>query len=115
MRFSASNAANAFAWAVLIGLVGVAFVLVMVLGPFGLILLGVLGLFVCTSSSLHEDTPTWGTAMFSARSTARSTPEQSAAMREEKAAYLSPLRFYRWCSVALIVAGAAGFVWQQLQ
>ena len=41
--------------------------------------------------------------------------EQRAAMFDEKRASLSPLRFYRWCGVVLIVAGAAGFTWQQLR
>jgi hypothetical protein len=40
MRPSASAAANATAWVILIGLICVAFVMVVVLGPFGLVLLG---------------------------------------------------------------------------
>jgi hypothetical protein len=41
--------------------------------------------------------------------------EQQAAAREEKAQALAPLRFYRWCGIALIVAGLAGFGWQLMQ
>jgi hypothetical protein len=114
MRFSTSTAANAIAWAVLVGLIGIAFVMVVVLGAFGLILLGLFTLFVCTSINLHEGTPTWGTEVFKARMTDGSSPEQRAAMLEEKDSFLSPLRFYRWCGVVLFVAGIAGVAWQQL-
>jgi hypothetical protein len=113
MRPSASAAANATAWVILIGLIGVAFVMVVVLGPFGLILLGLLTLFVCTSVQLRDETPTWGIEVFKARMASRFTPEQRAAMAEEKARSLAPLRFYRWCGVLLVVAGIAGFAWQQ--
>lgn len=58
MRIPASTIANATAWAVLICLIAVAFVVVVILGPFGLIVLGLLTLFVCTSVTLREDAPT---------------------------------------------------------
>jgi hypothetical protein len=115
MRVSTSTAANCTAWAILIGLIGVAFVLVIVLGPFGLILLGLLTLFICTSVQLREDTPTWGVEVFKARTASQVPPEQQAAMAEEKARSLAPLRFYRWCGVALLVTGIAGFAWQQVR
>jgi uncharacterized membrane protein YdcZ (DUF606 family) len=114
MRLSASTAANVFAWIVLIGLIAVAFVMVEILGPFGLVLLGLLTLFVCTQYHLNDDVPAWGTEVFRARMASRGSPEQRAAMREEKRVNMSPLRFYRWCGVVLLVAGVAGFVWQQL-
>jgi len=69
MRIFTRAVANATAWAVLIGLIGTAFVMVVVLGPFGLILLGLLTLFICTSVQLHEDTSTWGIEVFKARTT----------------------------------------------
>ncbi|MGD0108894.1 MAG: hypothetical protein ABSC06_33410 [Rhodopila sp.] len=114
MRFSASNVANAVAWGCIIGLIGVGFVIVTVLGPFGLILLGLFILFVCTSMTLREDAPTSGTKMFKARIASPISPEQRAAIHEEKHNLLLSLRFYRWCGIGLTVAGAAGFSWQQL-
>jgi hypothetical protein len=115
MRLTPSSAANAFAWAILIGLISVAFVLVVILGPFGLILLGLLTLFVCTSASLREDTPTWGTDILKARTASDTSPEQRAALREERDRNLAPMRYYRWYGVVLTVAGIAGFAWQQLR
>jgi uncharacterized membrane protein YdcZ (DUF606 family) len=114
MRLSAGIAANFFAWIVLIGLIAVAFVMVEILGPFGLVLLGLLTLFICTQYDLNDDVPAWGTEVFRARMARRGSPEQRAALREEKRENMSPLRFYRWCGVVLLVAGVAGFVWQQL-
>jgi hypothetical protein len=115
MRFSLGTAADVAAWVVLIGLIAVAFVMVVILGPFGLILLGLFTLFVCTSIDLGEDVPTWGTEVFKARMLSRGSPEQRAAMLEEKQQAIAPLRFYRWCGVVLTVAGIAGFAWQQLR
>ena len=115
MRLTPSTAANAFAWTILIGLISVAFVLVVILGPFGLILLGLLTLFVCTSASLREDTPTWGAELLKARTAADTSPEQRAARQEERDSNLAPLRYYRWYGVVLVVAGIAGFAWQRLQ
>jgi hypothetical protein len=115
MRFSGSTAANAAAWAVIIGLIGLACAMVVIIGPFGLILLGLFTLFVCTSINLREDAPTWGTDVFRARMTDYHSPEQRAAMLEEKRAFLSPLRFYGRCGIALVVAGILGFAWQQFR
>jgi hypothetical protein len=115
MRPSASAAANVVAWAILIGLIGIAFVMVVVLGPFGLILLGLLTLFICTSVQLREDIPVRSVEVFRARMEPPISPEQRAAMAEERRHLLVPLRFYRWCGVVLLVAGIAGFVWQQLR
>ncbi len=115
MRLSAGAAANAVVWAVLIGLISVTFVMVVILGPFGLILLGLLTLFVCTSVQLREDTPTWSTEVFKAQTVSPRSSEQRAAMAEERAGAIGPLRFYRWCGVVLLVAGVAGFVWQRMQ
>jgi hypothetical protein len=115
MRLTPSSAANAFAWAILIGLICVAFVMVVILGPFGLILLGLLTLFVCTSASLREDMPTWGTEISKTRTANDTSPEQRAARREERDRNLAPMQYYRWYGVVLIVAGIAGFTWQRLQ
>jgi uncharacterized membrane protein YdcZ (DUF606 family) len=115
MRFSAVLIANAVAWAVLVGLIAVAFVLVEVWGPFGLVVLGLAVLLVCTSLSLHDDIPTGGTEVFRTRMAAHGSPEQRAAMLDEKRSRLSPLNFYRWCGVVLIVAGMSGFIGQQLR
>jgi len=111
MRLSAKPTA----WVILIGLICVAFVIVVVLGPFGLVLLGLLTLFVCTSVQLRDDTPTWGIEVCKERTASHFTPEQQAAMADEKTRSLAPLRFYRWCGVVLVVAGIAGFAWQRLR
>jgi hypothetical protein len=114
MRTPASTIANATAWGVLICLIAAAFVVVVILGPFGLIVLGLLTLFVCTSVNLREDAPTWGTEVFRSRMAKHSSPEQRAAVEEARQLSLAPLRFYRWCGIILLVAGIAGFAWQQL-
>ena len=113
MRIPASTIANGTAWAVLICLIAVAFVMVVILGPFGLIVLGLLTLFVCTSVSLREDAPTSATEVFRSRMAKHSSPEQRAAVDEARRVSLAPLRFYRWCGIILLLAGVAGFAWQQ--
>jgi hypothetical protein len=112
---AAGSAANLLAAAVLIGLAGVAFGMVVYLGPFGLVLLGVVILFVCTSMSLRDETPIAGDAVFRARLDGPKSPEQRAALQAEKHALLSSLRLFRWCGVGLIAAGSAGFAWQLWQ
>jgi hypothetical protein len=113
MRIPANTIANGTAWAVLICLIAVAFVMVVILGPFGLIVLGLLTLFVCTSVSLREDAPTSATEVFRSRMAKHSSPEQRAAVDEARRVSLAPLRFYRWCGIILLLAGVAGFAWQQ--
>lgn len=115
MRLPLGTVGNVAAWAVIVVLACGAVLLVARLGPFGLILLGLLTLLVCTRIGLDQDTPTWGPQVFKARMTSNASPEQRAAAHEERQASLSPLRFYRWCGIILVVAGAAGFTWQQLQ
>jgi hypothetical protein len=115
MRPSAATLANAAASVVLFGLLCVAFVAVIILGPFGLILLGLLTLFVCTSVSLREDSPSWNIEVFRAQLRDHGSPEQRAARAAEKTQFLTSLVFYRWCGVVLLVAGIAGFTWQRLQ
>jgi hypothetical protein len=115
MRFSAGTVANAAAWAVIIGLVAVAFGFVAILGPFGLAVLGLLTLFICTQFQLHENTPTGGTEVFRAGMASHGSPEQRAAMLEDQRPALSALRLFRWCGIVLLVAGVAGFAWQQLR
>jgi hypothetical protein len=115
MRFSAGTFANAAAWAVLSVLIAVAFVTVNLLGPAGLVILGLFVLFICTAVNLYEDAPTWGTEVFKARIANHGSPERRTAMFDEKRASLSPIRFYCWCGVVLVVAGAAGFTWQQVR
>jgi hypothetical protein len=73
MRFSAITTANAIAWAVLIGLVAVAFVLVVIWGPLGLIVLGLFTLLVCTSFNTKAR-PTWGIEVFKARIDSHGSP-----------------------------------------
>lgn len=114
VRSSLLTAANAIAWLVIAGMIGVAFVLVVILGAFGLILLGLCTVFVCTSFNLRDDIPTYSEVVFRAQSEGRWSPEQKAAMFAEKERSLAPVRFYRWCGIILIIAGIAGFVWQQV-
>jgi hypothetical protein len=115
MGFSGRTAANAFAWAVIIGLIAVAFVMVLVVGPFGLVLLGLFTMFVCTSFKLRDDAPTWGPEVFKARMNDDSSPEERAARREEKRGDLSSVRFFNRCGIVLTVAGVLGFAWEQFR
>jgi hypothetical protein len=113
MRLASNTAANSFAWVAIICLVVFAGLTVILLGSFGLIVLGLATLFVCTRFSLDEDAPTWSTAAFQARMLASRSPEQRAAEEAARVEAMAPLRFYRWCGVVLLVAGIAGFVWQR--
>jgi hypothetical protein len=79
------------------------------------VILGLFVLFICTAVNLYEDAPTWGTEVFKARIANHGSPERRTAMFDEKRASLSPIRFYCWCGVVLVVAGAAGFTWQQVR
>ena len=115
MQLRATDIANATAWAAILVLIAFAFVLVHLLGPFGLILLGLGILFVCTSISLREDNPTWGAEVFRAQQAKPNAPEHRAAQIEERTLSRAPLRFYRWCGMALLVAGITGFLWQLRQ
>lgn len=113
MRFSASNVANAAAWAVIFGLIGVAIVMADVLGFIGLLILGAVTWLVCVRAEMDQDAPTWGTEVFKARMKGGSSPEQRAAMLEEQHAFTSPLRLYRRSGMFLTFVGLFGFIWQQ--
>ncbi len=113
MRLSLQAMANNAAWAIIIGLAGLAVVMVLILGPFGLILLGLMTMLVCTGFSLNDQVPTWGPAVFGAQTAQQDSPEQRAGMLEERRTTLLGLRFYRRCGILLVLAGAAGFAWQQ--
>ncbi len=112
MRPPARSVANALAWLAFLGLAVLALILVMLLGPLGLILLGLLTLFICSQFTLNDAAPTYGTAVFQARMARPSSPEQQAAEHAHRQAARSPLRFYRWCGILLTIAGAA-LAWQQ--
>ena len=101
------------AWGVIILLIGAALLMVNRVGFMGLLLLGSATWLVCIMAELDQDAPTWGTAVFKARMDARRSPEQQAAMLEERRAFMSPLRFYRRCGMVLVAIGGAGFIWQQ--
>jgi hypothetical protein len=105
---------NGLAWGIVLGLAIAAICLVLRIGPFGLVLLGLLTVFVCSQFSLDDAAPTWGTEVFRARMARQTSPEQRAADIAERKAALSPLRFYHWCGVLLVVAGGATLVWQYL-
>jgi hypothetical protein len=113
MRLSGLIIANAVSWAMVIVLIALAFVMVLAIGPFGLILLGLFTVFVCTSVNLRDDTPTWGPEVFRARMNDAGSPEQRAARLAEKHEHLSPLRFYNRCGFVLIAAGMLAFAWRQ--
>lgn len=107
--------ANALALLALLGLALAALLAVARLGPLGLVILGLLALFICSQVDLDDDAPTWGPAVFRARMARPVSPEQRAAIKAERQAALSPLRFYRICGIVLVVAGAVGFAWEQLR
>ena len=103
MRIDPAAITNAVAWVILLVLTGVAFVLVNTLGPFGLILLGLLTLYVCTAISLREDNPTWGVQVFRAQTENRRAP---------RLPDVQSLKFCRLCGMVLLASGLAGFAWQ---
>ena len=113
MKVSAGTVANAAAWGVIVLLIGAAVLMVNRLGFLGLLLLGSATWLVCIRAELDQDAPTWGMEVFKARMGERRSPEQHAAMLEERRAFTSPLRFYRRCGMVLAAIGAAGFIWQQ--
>jgi hypothetical protein len=89
--------------AILMGVASIAFAF---LGAFGVILSGLFVIFVCTSGELREHSPT---------SAVGRSPEQRAAIAEERVCSVAPLKFYRWCGIVILVIGIAGFVWEQGQ
>jgi hypothetical protein len=113
MRSTAGEIANALAWAALLVLAGVAILIADRLGFAGLFILGMLTWVICVQMELNDGTPTASIAVFRARMTPERSPERRAAARAERQVRLSPLRFYRWCGVALTAIGAVGFVWQR--
>ena len=106
------SAANLVASAVLALLAAVAVAVAILLGPFGVVVLGLFTLLVCTKYALDEHAPTWGPRVFSAQMTAAGSPEERAALLEARRAALAPARFYRRAAVLLVVAGCAGVAWQ---
>ena len=112
MRVSPGNAANVFAWMLIFGLICAAGVMVVILGPFGLIVLGLMILFVCTQFSLDEEAAGSGTEVFRARMNRGGSLEERAARAEQRQASHAPLRFFRLYGAVLLVAGALGFAWQ---
>ncbi len=113
MKRSAGTVANAAAWGVIVVLIGAAALVANRLGFIGLLLLGSATWLVCIRAELDQDAPTWGTAVFKASMDGRRSPEQHAAMLEERRAFASPLRFYCRCGMVLAAVGVAGFIWQQ--
>ena len=67
MRFSASSAANAIAWAVVMLLIVAGLWLANRLGFIGLLLLGGMTCLVCIMAELDRNAPIWGTEVFKAR------------------------------------------------
>jgi hypothetical protein len=112
MRFSASNIANAAAWVTIFVLIGAALAMAEMLGFMGLLILGAATALVCVRAEMDQATPTWGTEVFKARMDQSGSPEQRAALSEERRRFVSPLRFYRWYGIFLVAIGLAGFLWQ---
>ena len=112
MRGWLGEIVNAIAWVALCGLIAVAILIADRLGFFGLVILGLFTWLICTHLELDDETPTASVAVFRSRLQPPPSPEQRAAARDDRWVRLSPLRFYRWCGVALTGIGAAGFAWQ---
>ena len=112
MRFSPGSVLNLAAWAVVGLLIVGALLVANRLGFVGLILLGGATGLVCNAAKLNQDAPTWGTEVFKARMQGPRSSEQQAAMMEERQGFLSPLKFYGRCGMALTVIGLLGAAWQ---
>jgi hypothetical protein len=113
MRGRAGEIANAVAWAVVLLLACLAVVVADVLGFVGVFILGLMTWVICTHVELDDETPTASIAVFRARLSPERSPEHRAAAQADRQHRLSPLRFYRWCGVALTAIGAVGFAWQR--
>ena len=96
----------------LAGLLLVALAIANRLGFVGLLLLGALTWFVCTMADLDNAAPTWGADVFRASMSRALSPEHRAAAEAEHQAFVSPLRFYGRCGMALAALGAAGIAWE---
>jgi hypothetical protein len=112
-RSRAAEIVNAIAWAAVLLLAVLAILIADVLGFVGLFILGLLTWAICTHLVLDDDTPTASAAVFRARLSPERSPEHRAAALADRQVRLSPLRFYRWCGIALTAVGAVGFVWQR--
>ena len=113
MRFSANKIGNAAAWVFIFVLIGAALAMAEVLGFMGLLILGAVTSLICARAEMDQDTPTWGAEVFKARMDQRGSPEERQARLEERRAFVSPIRFYRWCGIFLAAVGLAGFLWQR--
>jgi hypothetical protein len=89
--------------AILLCMAGIAFAF---LGAFGVILFGLFVIFICTSGELRERGPMLAVGR---------SPEQRAAIAEERVRSVAPVKFYRWRGIVILVIGIAGFVWEQRQ
>jgi len=67
---------------------------------------------VCVRAEMNDDVPTSGTHALRARLEATGTPEQRAAVAAERRGFVSPLRFYGRCGMALTAVGVLGLVWE---
>ncbi|MGY4802244.1 hypothetical protein ACVMLK_12405 [Teichococcus aerofrigidensis] len=111
MRLTPRDAANGIAWLGILLLIGLAAVLVSILGFPGVLLLGLLTTLICVRAELAEAVPTWSRAMFESRMRG-APPRGEAALREERRLHRASLRYYRGCGLVLIAAGLAGTLWQ---
>ncbi|MDP3417045.1 hypothetical protein [Falsiroseomonas sp.] len=100
--------ANAAASALLVTLVGAVFLVVALLGPFGLVLLGLLTLVVCVRVQLGELAPAWATLATPPRLDRRDPPERQASVLAERAEREGQLCFYRRTGLGLLAAGILG-------
>ena len=113
MRFSVTCVANGAARAVIVVLICAAIVFVYVLGSIGLVIVGGITALVCVRAEMDQEVPICSAEVFKAQMDSRGSPEERAAMMEERHAFQSPLRFYRRCGIFLTIVGVAGVFWQQ--
>lgn len=104
---------NALAWGGVIALIFAAMVVANTLGFAGLVCLGLLAAFICTTAELEQDVPARSERIFEAYLRDEGSPEARAAKAHQRLLTVTPLRFGRRCGLALAAIGAAGFVWQQ--
>jgi len=99
-------------WLGVLALIFVALIFAELFGFIGLLLLGLLTVFICTMAELDEDLPTWSRQALRAHLHRPRSPEERAAKLHERLSIVAPLTFGKRCGGFLAVVGLAGCVWQ---
>lgn len=81
---------------------------VALLGPFGLVLLGLLTLVACARVQMGEIIPAWATPASPPRLDCRAAPERQADLLARRAEREAQLCFYRRSGLVLLAAGVLG-------